>query len=135
MTAPRETLSEKRQRLAAQIARQRGELARAYDNLQRPVHYTEYAMRGFGFVRENPWVFSVVPAVVTITATIVGLVRNKPVPAPKRGRGWLPFTREPEREREAAAARKAKGLLGHAATWAGRGWKLFRTYRKYRKFL
>ena len=57
MSQDHENFAERRGILSAQIARQRGELAEAYRNIEKPIHYAEYGMRGFGFLRKNPWVF------------------------------------------------------------------------------
>src|SRR5476649_2780472 len=118
MSRPGENFAERRGLLAAQIARQRGELAQAYRNLEKPIHYAEYGMRGFGFLRKNPWVLTVVPAAFSLTSTVIGLVRNKPAKAAPRQRQSL--EREP------------KGWKKHAVTWGGRGWKLFKFYRRVR---
>jgi len=115
------TPTQERSHLIAQIARQRGELADAYRNLAKPIQYTEYGLRGFGFLRANPWILTLVPALVTTTTTIVGAVRNK---SPKT----------PPRRRE-KAEKEAKGFVGHVARWSGRGLKLFKLYRTVRKFL
>ena len=55
MSLRHEDFSERRGLLSAEIARQRGELAEAYRNLEKPIHYAEYGLRGFGFLRKNPW--------------------------------------------------------------------------------
>jgi YqjK-like protein len=126
-----DNLNRRRHELAATIARQRGELANAYRELAKPIQYAETGLRGFNFLRQNPWVVSVVPAAFTITSSLVGILRGKP--APKLSRA----SRLAADEEEAARlTRKApKSLAGHVATWGGRGWKLFRLYRKVRKFL
>ena len=74
MSEPGESMDQRRAHLAAQIARQRGELAAAYRNLAKPIQYAEYGVRGFGFLRANPWVLTLVPALVSITSTVVGVV-------------------------------------------------------------
>ncbi len=91
-----ESLADKQRRLAAEIARQRSDLARAYRDIERPIHYTEQAMRGFGFLRQNPWVLTVIPATFSITGTIINLLRNKPAKGSRRGFKW--GRREEERE-------------------------------------
>jgi len=125
MSESGESMDQRRAHLAAQIARQRGELAAAYRNLAKPIQYAEYGVRGFGFLRANPWVLTLVPALVSITSTVVGVVRNKPAKPAPRQRHKL------ERETE----REAKGLIQHVAKWGGRGWKLFKLYRGVRRFL
>jgi hypothetical protein len=122
-----ESIDQRRARLAAEIARQRGELAGAYQNLSKPFHYAESAMRGFGFIRQNPWIISTVPAVLSIASTLMGLRKEKS--APKR-KGSLRERRELEE-----LERKPRTLAGHAAKWGGRGWKLFKIYRRLRHFI
>jgi hypothetical protein len=120
-------LHEKRHELTAKIARQRGELATAYHNLAKPIHYAEQGLKGFGFLRANPWIFSVVPAVFTITSAVVGIVRNKPAVAAKSARLV--------REEEKLAKKAPKSFAGHAIKWGGHGWKLFKLYRKFKRFI
>src|SRR5882757_9887292 len=85
MSMSEESMDMRRKFLADQIARQRGELASAYRNLEKPIHYAEYGMRGFGFVRKNPWVFAAVPAVISIGSTLLGLKKKKlSQPAPRQ---------------------------------------------------
>jgi hypothetical protein len=125
MSEPGESMDQRRAHLAAEIARQRGELAEAYRNLAKPIQYTEYGLRGFGFLRANPWVLTLVPALVTVTSSVIGVVRNKPAkPAPR-------LRHKLERE----AGREAKGVVQHLAKWGGRGWILFKFYRGVRRFL
>jgi hypothetical protein len=118
MIPPRENFAERRGLLAAQIARQRGELAEAYRNLERPIHYAEYGLRGFGFLRKNPWVFVAAPAVLKMASILAGLKQKKiSKPAPSRRQG---------------VENKPKGLGRHVVTWGKRGWKLFQLYRRIR---
>src|SRR5471030_1533696 len=74
-----------RAQIVAEIARQRGELAAAYRDLEKPIRYTEYGMRGFGFLRSNPWIFVAVPAVFSVASNLLGLGR-KPSSRPAHGR-------------------------------------------------
>ena len=120
-----DSIDQRRAQLSATIARQRGELAQAYVNLAKPIQYAEQGLRGFGFLRANPWVLTAVPAVFSITGTVVNLLRNKP--AKPKARAVQSLEREVER--------KPKDLKGHIVTWGGRGWKLFQLYRRYRKYL
>ena len=122
-------LAQKRHELAAKIARQRDEFTVAYRNIAKPIEYGEHALKGFGFLRANPWVFSVVPAVFTITSAVVGIVRNKPAVAKSRSF----FSKAKEEEK---IARKApKSLMGHAMKWSGHGWKAYKLYRKFKRFI
>src|SRR5271168_124145 len=77
MNSSDETITERRVRLAGEIARQRMELAQAYRNLEKPIHYAEYGLRGFGFLRKNPWVFAAVPAAFSIASTLFSLRKRK----------------------------------------------------------
>ena len=116
-----EDFAERRRHLAAEIARQRGELAEAYRNLEKPIHYAEYGMRGFGFLRKNPWVFAAAPAVFSIASTLLGLKNKKSSkPAP--------------RQRQSIGDRP-KGWKKHVVTWGGRGWRLYKLYRRVRTYL
>jgi hypothetical protein len=127
-----ETLAEKQRRLAADIARQRGQLAAAYRDLAKPILYTEYGLRGFGFLRQNPWILTIVPAAFSTTTSVLALVRTLTAkPAPKKLK-W--FGREAARETEREARRVKKTLTDHAMTWGGRGWKLFKLYKRVRKY-
>jgi hypothetical protein len=122
---------QRRARLAADIARQRVEFSSAYRDMGKPIRYFEYGMRGFGFLRQNPWVLSVVPAAFTISSAVVGMVRT-PKPEPKRSL-FEKLTRTEARKKVESKAEKS--LLGHAMHWGGRGWKLYGLYKKVRKFL
>jgi len=122
MSLDHQNYSERRGVLVAQIARQRGELAEAYRNLEKPIRYTEYSMKGFGFLRQNPWVLTLIPAALSISSTLFGLVRNKPAQAAPR-------------KKQVTDERRPKGFVGHATRWGKRGWKLFQLYRRVRKFL
>lgn len=77
-----EDFAARRAELAAQIARQRGELFSAYQELEKPIRYTEYGMRAFGFVRQNPWLLTAVPAVFSLAFNFAGgRGKRKPSPA------------------------------------------------------
>lgn len=120
MNLPHENLSERRGLLAAEIARQRGELAEAYRNIEKPIHYAEYGLRGFGFVRKNPWVFVAVPAVLSVASTLLGLRKKKsPEPSPVQRQN---------------IENQTKGWKKHALTWGGHGWRLYKLYRRIRPY-
>jgi len=119
MSLSRESLDERRDLLTAQIARQRGELAQAYLNLEKPIHYAEYGLRGVGFLRSNPWIFLAVPALVSTASTLLGLQKKKPAtPAPV----------------ERPAENRPKGWTHHVKTWGGHGWRLYKLYRRIRPY-
>ena len=124
-----ESMDQRRAEIAARIARQRDELTAAYRNLATPITYVQSGMKGFSFLRRNPWVLSVVPAVFTVTSAVVGIVRNKPAVKDKRPR------RSKWEDAEKRAAKESKSIGGHLAKWGGRGWKLFQLYRRIRKFV
>ena len=125
MSEPGQSIDQRRAHLAAQIARQRGELVEAYRNLEKPILYGEYALRGFGFFRKNPWVISVVPAAFSLGSTLLNVWRGKSVPKPSR-------TQRQELER---LEKRPKGFLGHAMKYGGHGFRLFKLYRRLRHYL
>lgn len=110
--------STRRQELVAQISRQRGELAQAYRNLEKPIHYAEYGMRGFGFIRNNPWIFVAAPAVFGMVRTAFGW-RKKKASKSSPDQGQL------------QAGKKDKPLQ----VWAGRAWQLYQLYCRVRHLL
>ena len=114
------SIDERRSLLAAQIARQRGELAQAYRNIEKPIHYAEYGLRGFGFLRKNPWVFAAAPAVVSIASTLFGL---------RKKNSAKPVTRQKQ------SHEKPRGWSGHAVRLGRHGWKIYRLYRRVRAYL
>jgi hypothetical protein len=124
MNSSGESMDQRRAHLAAQIARQRGELDLAYRNLAKPIQYGENALHGFGFLRRNPWVLSVVPAVFSIGSTVLGLRKGK---SPKPSRS--------QRQELERLERRPKTFVGHAAKWGGHGWRLFKLYRRLRHYL
>jgi hypothetical protein len=129
MKVPGESADHRRTRLAAEIARQRIDLVVAYRNLGKPLSYTENAMRGFGFLRDNSWIFSAVPATLSIGSALFSLI------------GW--GTRKPsaltrsERQRLAELERERlpKGFAGKLMKWGGHGFKIFKLYRRVRRLL
>ena len=116
-----EDFTERRRHLIAEIARQRGELSEAYHNLEKPIHYAEYGLRGFGFLRQNPWVFAAVPAVFSIASTLLGLKKQKS------------SRREPVQRQDIKI--RPKGVGGHLVRLGRHGWKLFQFYRRIRTYL
>ena len=127
MSLPEESLAERRRFLVAQIARQRGELAEAYRNLEKPIHYAEYGMRGLGFFRKNAWIFVAAPTVLNIATTLFGLTRKKKIPkvAP-RTRQPIPPPAEDE-----ARPRNWKDL---AVTVGRNGLRLYQIYKRIRPY-
>src|SRR5579863_8498022 len=117
MSAPDNDFASRREILSSEITRQRGELARAYLALEKPIHYAEYGMRGFGFLRQNPWVFAAVPALFSMGSTLVSL-RKKKVP-------------EPVRQQIAQQTGEVKKPL---KVWIGRAVKAYQLYRRVRHY-
>jgi malate synthase len=77
MTLPEEEdFITRRDSLAREISRQRGELAQAYRQLEKPIRYTEYGMKGFAFIRQNQWVLTVAPALMGSIPSIINLVSS-----------------------------------------------------------
>jgi len=113
-----EDFATRRVLLSAEIARQRGELAQAYQNLAKPIHYAENGMRAFGFLRQNPWVFMAVPSVLSILSTVFGWRKQKAI--------------KPAQQQ--AAAPKPTGIKGKLTTWGGYAWQLVQLYRRVRPY-
>jgi hypothetical protein len=136
VSAENETLAEKQQRLSADIARQRTQLAAAYRDIAKPVLYAEYGLRGFGFLRQNPWILTIVPASLSTTTSLIALVRNF-IPAkaaPKKAKWFGRAGRGAEREVDRDEKRAKKSLLDHAKTWGGHGWKAYKLFKRVRKY-
>ena len=113
----------RRSRLAGQIARQRGELAQAYLQLEKPIRYTEYGMRGFGFIRQNPWVVAAVPLIFNFAGSLFGSKKGKSSPS----------------SHSASSASNTGGKLGKAkqvvSTGVRYGWQLYQLYRRVRTLI
>jgi hypothetical protein len=118
----RGNLAERRAILTAQIAHQRSDLGEAYRNLEKPIHYVEYGLRGFGFLRQNTWVFLAVPAVFSVASSLLGLRKSKST-RPSLGQ-WQ--SREVKKQ--------PRSLGGHVLRLGGFGWKIFQFYRRVRPF-
>jgi hypothetical protein len=116
-----EDFAERRRHLIAEIARQRGELAEAYRNLEKPIHYAEYGMRGFGFLRKNPWVFVAAPAAIKLASTFIGLKTAK--------------ASKPSPRQRPSIENKPKGWKKHVVTLGQNGWRLYQLYRRIRTYL
>jgi hypothetical protein len=127
MSVPEESLTERRKFLSAQIARQRAELALAYHNLEKPIHYAEYGMRGLGFFRKNAWIFVAAPTVLNIATTLFGFTRKKKNPkvAPL-ARQQVPIPADAE-----IRPRNWKDLAVTAGRNGLRLWQLYKRIRPY----
>ncbi|HUB66221.1 MAG TPA: hypothetical protein VL981_01895 [Candidatus Methylacidiphilales bacterium] len=124
MNAPEEDFTTRCRQLRAEIARQRSELSQAYVRLERPIRYTEYSLRGAGFLRANPWIFAAVPAAVSIFKILWGSrpkkknIRSLSSPPPTQATGSPPAS-----------------FTNTLAAWINRGWHLFQLYRRIRSYL
>ncbi len=110
----------RREVLKAEIAKQRGELTAAYLNLEKPIRYTEYSLKGIGFLRSNPWIFVAVPAVFSVASNLLSLGKKK----------------SPKSEiTQSKSAEKQPGAIGKVirTIWDG-GWQLFQLYRRVRPY-
>jgi len=119
MSLPQDDFTTRRARLAAESARQRVELGQAYRNLEKPIHYAEYGMRGFGFLRQNPWVFMAVPALFSILRTAFGSRKKKPSQP------------SPAQEQNLHVEKNKRPIQ----VWASRAWQVYQLYRRARSFL
>ena len=132
MSAGNETLAEKQRRLAADIARQRTQLAGAYRDIAKPILYTEYGLRGMGFLRSNPWILTIIPASLSTTTSLIAIVKTLigGKAAPKKAK-WFG---QAERTAERDVKRGKKSVSDHLIKWGRHGWKAFGIYRRVRKF-
>ncbi len=74
----------RRAALTLEIARQRAELGQAWQRLEQPIHYAEYGLRGFGFLRANPWIFAALPLAFRAFSTVYNWRKKKTAePAPE----------------------------------------------------
>jgi hypothetical protein len=71
-----EDFETRRQRLVGAIARQRTDLVEAYRQLEKPIRYTEYGMKGFAFIRQNQWLLTAAPALLGSVPSIINLVSS-----------------------------------------------------------
>ena len=116
----------RRQRLSIDIARQRGELGAAYRNLEKPIRYTEYGMRGFGFLRQNPWVIAAVPAVINLVSIGLGWRKKKKS---------APVQAQPHAAAAPTAAGKLSRLGQVALSGVQQGLRVYQLYRRIRSYL
>jgi hypothetical protein len=118
-------LFQRRQTLIAQIESQRLELTQAYRQLEKPIHYGEQALKGFGFLRRNPWVAMAAPGAVGLLFSGVGSLFRRAKPKPR----IEPLDREhiiaALRADEAKAKKPVRKMLGYAMT-------AFQLYRRFR---
>lgn len=119
MNLPDEDFTTRRERLTAQIARQRGELAQAYRSLEKPIRYAEYGLRGFGFLRANPWVIAAVPAGFSILSNLWGFRKKKS---------------SKSNPVEHSSSQKSEEKMKPLKAWFGRAVQLYQLYRRVRHY-
>jgi hypothetical protein len=122
-------MSAQREALVARIALQRTELAAAYHALEKPIHYAEMGLRGFGFLKRYPWIAIAAPSALSMLFSTLSFVLHKGRPA--RDKIDDEQKRELHRLVEQAEERRRKPL----ARWVGYAFQAFRTYRKLRTFI
>jgi len=102
----------RRELLSRDIARQRSELAEAYRNLETPIRYAEYGIKGFGFLRANPWIVMAVPtALKLVFSAIGGKKKSSNLPPAQSGR---------------------RNIVSRAVSG---GWQLYQLYRRVRSLI
>jgi hypothetical protein len=124
-------LFRRRQTLIAQIESQRMELNQAYRQLEKPILYGEQALKGFGFLRRNPWVAMAAPGVTSLVFSGIGMLMRRGKPAAKHEKlSHEEIIAALKAEDEAAKAMKkpVRKYLGYVI-------KAFQLYRKYRPLI
>lgn len=121
-------LFHRRQVLIAQIESQRLELAQAYRQLEKPIHYGEQALKGFGFLRRNPWIAMAAPGATSLLFSGLGLLMR---------RGKRPVKEEPvSRERIIEALRHEETKVKKPMRkYLGYAIKAFQLYRRFRPLI
>ena len=130
-----EEFAVRRGQLAEQIARQRTQLAAAYLDLEKPIRYTEYGMKGFGFIRQNPWILTLTPALLGSLPSIFNLVSS--------ALGWgkkkkiVPVQRQfPSPETVPPTATKKISRVSNALmTGVEHGLRAYNLYRRVRSLI
>lgn len=117
-------LATRRQVLIAQIESQRLELGQAYRALEKPIHYGEMALQGFGFLRKNPWIAMAAPGMTGLLFSGVNLLLRRGQPKPDVQIDHEKLVKALRAE-EAKAKRPALKYLGY-------GLKAFQLYRRLR---
>jgi len=115
MIEPVEDYAVRREMLAQQIARQRGQLAAAYSDLEKPIRYMEYGIRAVGFIRQNSWIFIAVPAVLKLALSLIG-----------GGGKRKPAKSSPRQEQS-----QSRSFL---SVWGGRALEAYKLYLRLRPF-
>jgi hypothetical protein len=121
----------RRQTLTAQIESQRMELTQAYRQLEKPIYYGEQALKGFGFLRRNPWVAMAAPGVTSLLFSGIGFLLRRGKPAAKHEKlshEEIVAALKTEAEEAKAAKKPMRKYLGYA-------FKAFQLYRKFRPLI
>jgi len=136
MTLPEEEdFITRRNSLAREISRQRGELAQAYRQLEKPIRYTEYGMKGFAFIRQNQWVLTAAPALMGSLPSIINLVssafgwrKKKKVPAQH-------LAPAPSQATTPTTAKKLSRVSQALMSGAEQGVRAYNLYRRIRSLI
>lgn len=115
----------RRQTLIAQIESQRMELTQAYRQLEKPIHYGEQALKGFGFLRRNPWIAMAAPSAVGLLFSGAGALLRRGKPKPKIEAADREEIIASLRADEAKVKRPMRKVIGYAI-------KAFQLYRRFR---
>ena len=127
---PDESMDQRRARLAADIARQRGDLTTAYRNLHKPIEMGESGLRVLGFMRQNAWMFSAVSSSISAVTFLFGV---RDMISGKSSKAAIAKERKAvERDLE---RKKSKSLVDHALHWGGHGWRVYKIYNRVKKYL
>ncbi len=128
--------AERREQLARQIAGQRRELAEAYRDLGKPLHYTQVAVKGVQVLQKNAWLIGLAPTAVSLVFAFLGWQKPE---KPKRGlfnfwkkKGPEPTEAEAAAELESKLPRRARPLLRQLL---GHGVTAFKIYRRVRPYI
>ena len=119
MSQPLNEFAVRREVLARQIARQRGELIHAFRDLEKPITYVERGLTVLGFLRNNPWVFVAAPTALNILFQIFGLRRKPSKPVP----GAVQEIPNPTEHSRSPLMR-----------WGGRALQAYQLYRRVRPY-
>jgi hypothetical protein len=124
------SVSEHRQELSDQIARQRTELTLAYRDLTKPFQYTETGIAGLKALRKNGWLLALAPSAVSLIFTFFGWEKKG------KGRPGLlgRFGRKARGEAAGIERDEVAQIKKPLSRWGKRAWSLFQVYRKVRPF-
>jgi hypothetical protein len=120
-------LFHRRQVLIAQIDSQRMELGQAYRQLEKPIHYGEMALQGFGFLRKNPWVAMAAPGVTGLLFSGLGYLLRRGKPKAEVSQIDHEKLLKALKAEEAKAKKPLMKYLGY-------GLQAFKLYRRVRPF-